>query len=216
MKGKIMTGKIDYQELANADISESIGNLNVHDHLKGRSIDELRDMCNMDRLPFGACVLNITGELNVGTIVRNALLTGASKVGIIGRRKYDKRGTVGSYNYLEVDRVDGLNEDGITIDPAVFWGWMEQNRFFPVFIEHGGMLLDDVDWDDVEALHMPYQPCLVFGNENRGVQDDLLNDPRGTVVSIEQRGVIRSFNVASAAAIVMYNLSGYMIRSDES
>lgn len=207
-----MTDKIDYQALANADISESISNLNVHDHLKGYTVEELRDICYADRLPFGVCVLNVTGELNVGTIVRSALLTGANKVGIIGRRKYDKRGTVGSYNYIDVERVDGLNDDGLTINPDVFWGWMGANNFFPVFIEHGGMLLDDVDWDDVERPHMPCQPCLVFGNENRGVQDDLLNDDRGEIVSIEQRGVIRSFNVASAAAIVMYSLSTYMER----
>lgn len=209
-----MTEKIDYQKLANADISASISNLNVHDHLKGHTVEKLRDLCDMDRLPFGVCVLNITGELNVGTIVRSALLTGARKVGIVGRRKYDKRGTVGSYNYVEVDRVEGLNEDGITIDPDVFWGWMDTNNFFPVFVEQGGMMLDEVDWDYFESNHMPRQTCLVFGNENRGIQDDLLIDPRGEIVSIEQRGVIRSFNVASAAAIVMHSLSMYMERVD--
>jgi len=205
-----MTDKIDYQALANADISAGISHFNVHDHLKGCSIEELRDICYADRLPFGICVLNVTGELNVGTIIRNALLTGARKVGIVGRRKFDSRGEVGSSNYIDVERISGLNDDGITISSDVFWGWMDTNNFFPVFIEHGGILLDDVDWNNVEALHMPYQPCLVFGNENRGVQDNLLSDDRGEVVSINQKGVIRSFNVASAAAIVMYSLYMYM------
>jgi len=201
---------IDYQKMANNDISSSISNLNVHDHLKSHSIPELRALCDADRLPFGVCVLNITGELNVGTIIRNALLTGARKVGIVGRRKYDKRGTVGSYNYLDVDRVDGLNDDGITINPSVFWNWMKENKFFPVFIEHGGMPLDDVHWIHVEMAFKPLQPCLVFGNENRGIQDDLLHDSRGIIVSIAQRGVIRSFNVASASAIAMHSLSQSM------
>ena len=205
-----MTEFIDYQEMANKDISASISNLNVHDELKGLSVPELRQICDKDRLPFGVCVLNITGELNVGTIIRNALLTGARKVGIIGRRKYDKRGTVGSYNYLDVDRVDGLNDDGITINTSVFWDWMKENNFFPVFIEHGGILLNNINWGDIEYNHMPYQPCLVFGNENRGIQEDLLNDNRGTIVSIAQRGVIRSFNVASASAIAMHSLSQSM------
>ena len=206
-----MSDRIDYQALANNDISEGASMLNVHDHLKGISVEELRNMCDSDRLPFGVCVLNVTGELNVGTVIRSALLTGARKVGIIGRRKYDKRGTVGSYNYIEVDRIDGLNEDGITINLDVFWNWMGCNKFFPVFVEHGGTMLGDVNWDILESRHFPFQPCLVFGNENRGVQDDLLIDRRGEIVSIEQRGVIRSFNVASAAAIVMYSLSNYMV-----
>ena len=209
-----MTKKIDYQALANDDISESISNLNVHDHLKGCSVEEMRVMCDADRLPFGVCVLNITGELNVGTIVRSALLTGARKVGIIGRRKYDKRGTVGSYNYVDVERVDGLNDDGLTINPNVFWNWMKENHFHPVFVEQGGITLNEVDWEKIDGDCDHYyasHPCLVFGNENRGVQDDILHwSDDSVIVSLNQRGVIRSFNVASAAAIVMYSLSTYM------
>ena len=205
-----MSAIIDYQKLANNDISESIGNLNVHEHLKGRSVAELRKLCDKDRKPFGVCVLNITGELNVGTIVRSALLTGAQKVGIIGRRKYDKRGTVGSYNYIDVDRVDGLNDDGLTINPVVFWNWMLENNYSPIFVEQGGIMLNDIDWRRVtDDMHQKL-PCLVFGNENRGIQDDILNDNRGMIVSIEQCGVIRSYNVASAAAIVMHNMASAM------
>jgi len=205
-----MTNKIDYQKLANDDINASISNLNVHDHLKGLSVEELRELCDKDRKPFGVCILNVTGELNVGTIVRNALLTGARKVGIIGRRKYDKRGAVGSYNYIDLDRIEGLNEDGLTINKDVFWEWMSTNNFRPVFVEQGGVILNDMHWRDMFVRLQPLFPCLVFGNENRGIQDDILRDRRGNIISLNQRGVIRSYNVASASAIVMYNLSSEM------
>lgn len=198
--------KIDYNELAKADITASLGSYNVHDHLKDLSINELRSLCDADRLPFGACVLNVTGELNVGTIVRNALLTGAQKVGIIGRRKYDKRGTVGSYNYINVERIEGLMDDDISIDPDVFWNWIDENRYFPIFVEQGGDMINDISWKDLIYNESPLLPCLVFGNENRGIPDNILNDPRGKIVSIEQRGVIRSYNVGSASAIVMYSM----------
>lgn len=205
-----MSNKIDYQKLGNDDISTSLSNLNVHDHLKGLSVAELRDLCDKDRKPFGVCILNVTGELNVGTIVRNALLTGARKVGIIGRRKYDKRGAVGSYNYIDVDRIEGLNEDGITINPDVFWTWMSDNNFRPLFVEQGGIMLKDIYWKEMFMRLQPLFPCLVFGNENRGVQDDILRDRRGHTISIEQLGVIRSYNVASASAIVLHHLSSDM------
>ena len=201
---------INYQKMANDDISAGISHMNVHDHLKQNTVEENHHLTSLDRLPFGVCVLNVTGELNVGTIVRNAHLTGANKVGIIGRRCVDRRGMVGADKYFTVERISGLNEDGITINPDIFWEWIDENKFFPVFIEQGGIILNDVDWDDIESRHMTHQPCLVFGNENRGIQDDLLNDVRGEIVSINQRGVIRSYNVASAAAIVMYSLSIYI------
>lgn len=201
-----MTKKIDYQKLGNDDVAAAISNLNVHNHLKGMSVKKLRELCDQDRLPFAVCILNVTGELNVGTIIRNALLSGAKQVAIIGRRKYDKRGTVGSQNYIEVERLDGLNDDGLTINPKIFWDWMGEHSYRPVFVEQGGTPLNKVDWWNWVLSMQPLHPCLVFGNENRGVQDDLLYDRRGRIVSIPQRGVIRSFNVASASAIVMYDM----------
>jgi len=205
-----MSQKPDYQKLGNDDISASISELNVHDHLKGHSIEELRALCDQDRAPFGVCILNITGELNVGTIVRNALLTGARKVAILGRRKYDKRGTVGSENYIDVERIDALNDDDLTINADTFWNWIDDNNFTPIFCEHGGIPLSMIGWYDWVSDMNPRQPCLVFGNENRGVQYDILNDKRGYIVSIPQKGTIRSYNVASASGIVMYSLASGM------
>ena len=196
-----MSKRVNYQELANNDISASISNLNVHDHLKGLSVEELRRLSDEDRKPFGVAILNVTGELNVGTIIRNAHLTGARKVAVLGRRKFDKRGTVGSENYVDVDRINALNEDGLTIDTNIFWAWMNDNNFSPIFCELGGTPLNDMDWTQKDDV------CLVFGNENRGVQDDLLNDGRSRIVSIEQRGVIRSFNVGTASGIIMYEMA---------
>jgi tRNA G18 (ribose-2'-O)-methylase SpoU len=54
------------------------------------------------------------------------------------------------------------------------------------------------------------KPCFVFGNENRGVDHEILKDPRGRIVSLDQLGVIRSFNVATASGIVLYHVSSNM------
>jgi tRNA G18 (ribose-2'-O)-methylase SpoU len=196
----------NYQKLANADVSEGMSHMNVHEYLKQNTVEENRALTLLDRLPFGVCILNVTGDLNVGTIIRSAHLTGVRKVATVGRMKHDARGQVGSEKYFDVERISGLNDDGLTVNPLVFWNWISDNEFFPVFVEQGGIMLNELDWCDEISNNIPYQPCLVFGNENRGIQDDILNDSRGIVVSIPQRGAIRSFNVASAAAIVMYSL----------
>lgn len=203
-----MVNRVNYQDLANADVMHGASSRNVHDHLKHHSVEELCEINNSDRLPFGVAVVNVTGELNVGTIVRNALLTGAHTAGVIGRRKYDKRGTVGSEHYINIERIDALEDNGIDIRPNVFWKWMDDNNFYPVFVEQGGTLLNDVNWHEIRYQAHSRQLCFVFGNENRGIPDYLMDDSRDySIVSIEQRGVIRSFNVGSAAAIVLHDFS---------
>ncbi len=201
-----MTDPIDYQKLANDDISASVSTRNVHDHLKGHTVEQLRELCDADRRRFGVCVLNVTGELNVGTVIRNGLLTGAEKVAIMGRRKYDKRGTVGSENYVDVERIEALNDDGLTIKPDVFWNWIEANHYVPFFCEQGGTPIHKIDWYNWVQSVAPSKPCLVFGNENRGIQNDILDDRRGRIMSIPQKGVIRSYNVGVASGIIMYDM----------
>lgn len=195
----------NYQTMANNDISASISHLNVHDHLKDLTVPELRAICDADRLPWMSCVLNVTGELNVGTIVRNSLLTGARRVLILGRRKYDKRGTVGSEHYVDVDRITAVESNGVDINPKIFWDHMDHYGAAPIFIEQGGTDLPNVFWNEWILEMGDRIPCLVFGNENRGVPENILQDA-DRIVSIPQKGVIRSYNVASAAAIVMYDM----------
>lgn len=201
---------IDYQQMANDDVSAGASHRNVHDNLKHLSVPELRALCDADRLPFAVCILNVTGELNTGSIVRSALLTGAERCFVFGRRRIDKRGCVGSENYVQVDRIDGLLDDGLTIDDVKFWDLMVGHNYFPVCCEQGGTPLSQMLWANTNASKEPLKPCLVFGNENRGVPDSILNDSRAVTVSIEQRGVIRSYNVSNAAAIIMHHMVSNM------
>lgn len=198
----------NYQTLANNDISASMSCRNVHDHLKQFTVPELYEINMNDRLPFAVAVLNVTGELNVGTIVRNALLTGAHTFGCLGRRRFDKRGCVGSENYINIDCVDALLDDGITIDSEIVWKWFDDNNYVPIFVEQGGTIVQKMDWQKVMIDISPKQPCFVFGNENRGIPDSVMNDSRKSYkVSINQRGIIRSYNVGSASAIILHDFA---------
>jgi tRNA G18 (ribose-2'-O)-methylase SpoU len=53
-------------------------------------------------------------------------------------------------------------------------------------------------------------PILVFGNENRGVPDELLNSLFGDIVSVRQRGVLRSYNVGVTSGMVMMDMLNNM------
>ena len=104
---------------------------NVHDRYKNRSLDELSLIQSQASLPFAVCILNLTGDLNVGMIVRTACTMGASEAILFGRRKYDKRSTVGAQNYMPIARHDGFRGDGETLDTDLFRQIMVDRGYLP-------------------------------------------------------------------------------------
>jgi len=175
-------------------------NFNVHDHLKHLSVAELREINEKDRLPFAVCAFNVSGDLNIGVMLRTACLMGAERFLVFGKRHYDRRSCVGSYNYISVDRIGSpdLRGGDYTISPEQFKEVMASYNYTPVFIETGGGTIEDIDI----SVYNTSNPCLILGSESQGIPDDIMGDaPR---YSIPQLGVIRSLNVSSAAASPMW------------
>ena len=159
----------NFKEEIAKDMAQS--GFNVHDNLKNLSVPELRKICDSDRLPFAMCLLNVTGDMNCGSLIRTACLFGAEKVSVVGRRKFDRRGLVGSNNYI-------------------------------LAIRNGNSIVGY------------RKPMLVLGNENRGIPSNILNTYKeyndSFVVSIPQKGVLRSMNVSCAGSIVCWDLINSM------
>ena len=194
------------------EISQEIASngFNVRDDLKHLSVEEIREINQQDRLDYDVMALSLTGDMNIGNIVRTSLLHGVSKVWVYGRRKFDSRGAVGSQNYLDVERIYGFEGDGnsMKFDVDQFRQIVLDNHFIPVFVEQGGMPLGSFNWAN-DIYEVDRKILLVMGNETNGIPDDILalkDELRGYTVSIPQRGVMRSFNVGTAMAIVAWDL----------
>jgi tRNA G18 (ribose-2'-O)-methylase SpoU len=180
---------------------------NVHDRYKDRNLDELSLIQSQASLPFAVCILNLTGDLNVGMIVRTACTMGASEVILFGRRKYDKRSTVGAQNYMPIARHNGFRGDGETLDINLFHQLMADRGYLPIFVEQGGTPIETMNWGAFLA-HDGRTPCLIFGNESEGIPPEMMVGE--LVVSISQRGVLRSLNVSAAASIVIHDLASHL------
>ena len=191
-----MTEKVDFKTVIEQTCA---WNWNVQDEYKHLSMPELSKVMDASRLPYAVCILNLAGDLNVGMIMRTACIMGAERLIIFGRRRYDKRSTVGAQNYIPVARIAGLNED-LSFDVEAFDATMSHWNYQPVFIETGGNSIDATDWKSISP-----KPCLVFGNEGQGIPDYIMRDYMR--VSIDQRGVLRSLNVAVAAGIACHEVS---------
>jgi len=169
---------------------------NVADEYKHNTVDQNKDVCKMDRLPYAIGALSITGDLNIGIMIRTSVLLGASDFFIFGRKKYDKRSTVGAQNYINIHNYDSSI---LSINEVI-----ESFGYNPVLIEQGGtsLPLSRNEWHD-----MVKKPLFLFGSESHGIPNDItteLFNNGAPILSIPQHGVLRSYNVSTAMSIISW------------
>ena len=197
---------LNIAELRQPHIEASYSHRNVHDHLKDHTIPELQEITQVSTYPFWVMTLNVLGDLNLATVIRSAHLMGAEQVVVFGRRKFDSRGLVGAAHYTPVDKVYAVDQH-LDIEAVKFEQYLTQNSLTPVFVEQGGDNCWEVDWPGMinPMLNRGRKPILVVGTERDGIPTNLMDVGKhmgGEIVSIPQRGVIRSHNLSMAFAIV--------------
>lgn len=106
---------------------------------------------------------------------------------MVGKKRFDKRGTVGTHHYEHVKHT----EDWLSL----FMNLRDQ-----------GYRIVGVD-NVPEARNVAYAPmekltAFVFGEEQLGLSEHML-DNVDEILYIKQGGSVRSINVAVAAGIVM-------------
>lgn len=190
---------------------ETSENFNVADEYKKNSVEKNREITVNRQHDTSICVLNVTGGLNISSIFRCSHNLGFRENIVFGKESFDRRGLVGSQNYSKITKIVGLDKNGL-IDADLFTKTMEEKELFPIFVETGGTLLNEIHWGNMLDRYLRgdgLRPCLVFGNENSGIPQEILdttdNYPLSFVVSIPMLGVMRSFNVSNAASIVMWD-----------
>ena len=183
---------------------------NVRDEYKNNTVEDNQFICHLERRDFSVGVINVSGDLNVGMMVRSASLMGAENFYIFGRKKFDKRSTVGAENYINIKQF--VYEDPINADQQI----LEDLRKLPhpiIACEQGGVTLGT---EDAEVLYLSVKdshPLFLFGSESHGIPQLILDqkDPSGypdyefSRISIPQRGVLRSFNVSAAMNIICWD-----------
>lgn len=192
---------INYQDIIYETASK---HYNVAEKYKDNTVEENVNICKDDSLPFSVGTINITGELNVGMMIRSACLFGAEKFYTFGRKKYDRRSTVGAENYIDI--VQYTYDAPIHADESILHDLIElkKNTGCDVVIcEQGGYELNSIEYSNLR--HQLHNPLFLFGSESFGVPDIITSHPDFYKVSIPQRGVLRSFNVSAAMNIVVWD-----------
>lgn len=201
---------INYKKINKETISN---HYNVRDEYKNNTIEENIAICKKESLKFSVGCINITGELNIGMMVRSACLFGAENFYIFGRNKFDKRSTVGAENYINIVQYvfdDPIHADHLMLDELR--KLKVDNRI--LLCEHGGRELRHDNELFYSCSTTP--PLFIFGSESHGIPELITNQKVDSEydmgwnyeferVSIPQRGVMRSFNVSAAMNIICWD-----------
>ena len=162
--------------------------------------DKVKQISLKMSLPAALILFNVDGGINISMAIRSAALFGFSDIYIVGKRKRDKRGDVGACNYIKVHQLETINNE-----------FFKENMLMPIIIEQNGESLEEIDF-------RPYFPkdkfkvAFIVGSEQDGVPKYLINS-NIPIISISQYGVMRSFNVAMASSIVMYEYTRQLRKS---
>ena len=176
---------------------------NVRDEYKENTYEQNVAISLSEQRRFSVGCINITGELNIGMMIRSACLLGAENFYIFGRKKFDKRSTVGAEKYINI--VQYTFDDPMTADESI----NERLEYLlkwnsVVLCEHGGAEIGSYktrQWYKEELEN----PLFIFGSESHGLPEMVAKNRHFYKVSIPQRGVLRSFNVSAAMNIICWD-----------
>lgn len=166
---------------------------NVHGVFQDKPSTELGKIAKSMALPVHLMLFNLDGNMNIAMSIRTAAVLGCSNVWIVGRRKYDARPEVGAKHYVDVHKIETLE------DPMAFF---TEHGLQPILVEQGGTALEEFSFKTISRAG---PVCFIVGSESHGIPKAVLRQMKDVPrVSISQYGMIRSLNVSIAASIVMY------------
>lgn len=175
---------------------------NIIDVYKYWTVDAIKADLDKKRHNFTVVCVNLANDFNIGSIIRNANAFLAKEVILIGRKRWDRRGAVGTHNYLQFNHVKTVDD---------FATWLKTKKLSSV------VAIDNVP--DAQPIREYiwssdyFETILVFGQEDTGIPEDILK-LCPTKLYIPQHGSVRSLNVGCASAIAMYEYTSKVARYD--
>lgn len=163
---------------------------NITDQLAWAKREDILETINENKIPISLLLVNIERDNNIGNIIRSANTFGVEEILIYGRKKFDRRTSVGAEFFMQFRHIRFIEE------------------LEPLKQEFDIMLGLEQTSDSVE-LHSYQWPqnakiLIAIGHEGSGLPSEVLSLCDQTL-EIEQYGTTRSLNVSVATGIVLYD-----------
>jgi tRNA G18 (ribose-2'-O)-methylase SpoU len=161
--------------------------MNVLNKYAGWTTELIREDVQKNTLPYACMMSHVEGDFNISTALRNANAFGCKEFFYFGTKKWDRRGSVGTYHYSNITHLKTF-EDIKEL----------KNTYRFVAIEC------NIDRNCKSIFDYKIQPntLFIFGEETKGLDNDIL-DLCDDYVYIPMIGSVRSLNVGTASGILM-------------
>ena len=164
---------------------------NVADKFKNMTEDQIKKYLKNTSNLFSVCMEHWNGDFNISTLIRNANAFNAEEVFYIGKKKWDRRGAVGTHNYTSLTHLKSY-EDLASLS----------RKYTIVGIDNNLPKTKNLNQFDWEALDKP--PLMIFGEEKTGLSKEALEICH-LLLEIPQYGSVRSLNVGTSSGVLMYD-----------
>ena len=155
----------------------SLWQRNVIDKYKNWPTESIKEDLKRNAHPFAVCMEHWKGDFNISTLIRNANAFNAEKVFYLGKRRFDRRGTVGTHHYVDLVFIDGIVRKLVDLKDKYTFIGIDNNI-------SNTEKLHEFCWNKLEK-----PPLVFFGEEGVGLTQKVLDlcDYR---IEIEQYGSV--------------------------
>ena len=160
---------------------------NIIDYYKYWTKEAIKADLDTKRNNFSVLVSNEINDFNLGSVIRNANAFLAKEVIVCGKKKFDKRGTVGTYIYENLKYVKYI-DDFVIPDNSILIGVDNIENSIPI---------ETFEWPKCHVI-------MAFGQEQVGLSEEIIKKCTN-LLYIKQYGSVRSLNLGCASAIAMYD-----------
>lgn len=167
---------------------------NIRDALKSLNNDEVRQHLKNNSSHFVLCLSNNIRDMNLSSAIRSANAFNINKTIMVGRRNYDRRGACGVQNYSTIE---------FEKDWRKVFNEYRRHGYKIVALEHN----ENFTMHNIRDYVWQPKTLMICGEEGLTIPDEILREV-DDIVYIPMRGSVRSFNLASAVSIALYDYTG--------
>jgi len=182
----------------NSNDNRNIVDRYKHDRLVKWTTEMIKTDLQQKSFPFAVMMENFVGDFNLSSVLRSCNAMNGREMFYLGRKQYDRRGTVGTHHYTDLINVK-TREELLKL----------KERYTFVALENSVPQAESI-YD----FMWPENPLIIIGEEGVGITPETL-ELCDRYVYIPQYGSVRSMNAAVAGSIAMNDFVGKYVKNKD-
>jgi tRNA G18 (ribose-2'-O)-methylase SpoU len=182
----------------NSNDNRNIADRYKYDRLVKWTTEMIKSDLQQKSFPFAVMMENFVGDFNLSSVLRSCNAMNGREMFYLGRKQYDRRGTVGTHHYTDLINVK-TREELLKL----------KERYTFVALENSVAQAEAI-YDFV----WPENPLIIIGEEGVGITPETLA-LCDKFVFIPQYGSVRSLNAAVAGSIAMNDFIAKYVKNKD-